>query len=133
MKTFRDPDGVHRPVAAYTHQIEVTGDERLLVLSGQVGMAEDGTVPTDPFEQLEVALDNVEANLAAAQMSMQDVVKLTFYLVGEMAAPRRQEAIARHLGGHKPCMTLIYVAALAAPRFRVEIDAWASRSTERLA
>jgi 2-iminobutanoate/2-iminopropanoate deaminase len=130
MKTFRNPDGVHAPVATYTHQIEIAGAERLLILSGQVGMAKDGTVPADPIDQLEIALANVDANLAAAQMTMHDIVKLTFYLVGEMSTPRRREVVAKHLGRHEPCMTLIYVAALAAPQYRVEIDAWASRSTD---
>jgi 2-iminobutanoate/2-iminopropanoate deaminase len=130
MKAFRNPESVHAPLAPYTHQIEITGSERLVVLSGQVGMTKDGAVPADPIDQLEIALTNVEANLAAAQMTMQDVVKLTFYLVGEIDTPRRREVVAKHLGGHEPCMTLIYVAALAAPQYRVEIDAWASRSTD---
>jgi len=33
---------------------------------------------------------------------------------------------ASSLKGHKPCMTLVVVAALAAPIFKVELDAWAS-------
>ena len=45
MKEFRNPEDIHEPVGAYTHQIEIRGNERLLVISGQVGMREDGTVP----------------------------------------------------------------------------------------
>jgi 2-iminobutanoate/2-iminopropanoate deaminase len=56
MKEYRNPSNVHQPVAAYTHQIEVRGPERLLILSGQVGMKEDGTVPDDPIQQLEAIL-----------------------------------------------------------------------------
>ena len=59
MKEYRNPADVHEPIAAYTHQIEVKGPERLLVLSGQVGKTEDGTVPDDPIEQLDVALENL--------------------------------------------------------------------------
>ena len=79
MKTFRNPAGVHAPVADYTHQIEVGPAERMLILSGQIGMKRDGTVPENPLEQLEVALENVFRNLEAAAMTPQDLLKLTFY------------------------------------------------------
>jgi enamine deaminase RidA (YjgF/YER057c/UK114 family) len=128
LKTSRNPDAIHPPLTTYAHQIEITGAERLLILSGQVGMRPDGTISSDPIEQIDVAMSNVVANLAAAEMTHSDIVKLTIYLVGEMNGPRRRETIANHLRGHNPCMTLVYVAALAAPEYRVEIDAWASAS-----
>ena len=129
MKKYRNPPNVHQPLAAYTHQIELSGPERLLFLSGQVGRKVDGTVPDDPIEQLDVALENLERNLHAAAMGTQDIVKLTFYLVGEMDAARRRDVIAARLQSHQPCMTLLFVAALASPIYRVEIDAWASSAT----
>ena len=129
MKKYRNPPNVHQPIAAYTHQIELSGSERLLILSGQVGRKADGTVPDDPVEQLDVALENLERNLHAAAMGIQDIVKLTFYLVGEMDAARRRDVIAARLQSHQPCMTLLFVAALASPIYKVEIDAWASSAT----
>lgn len=128
MKQARNPDDVHPPLAAYTHQIELSGAERLLILSGQVGARPDGSVPSDPLDQLEVAWDNIERNLWAAGMETSDLLKLTLYLVGDIDATRRREALARRLGGHKPCMTLLVVTALATPDLKVEIDAWASRT-----
>jgi enamine deaminase RidA (YjgF/YER057c/UK114 family) len=128
LKEYRNPPNVHPPIAAYTHQIEVKGPERLLILSGQVGRREDGAMPDDPIEQLDVALENVCRNLQAAKMEVQDILKLTFYLVGEMDATRRRDAIAARLKGHQPCMTLLFVASLASPLYKVEIDAWASRA-----
>jgi 2-iminobutanoate/2-iminopropanoate deaminase len=126
VKAYRNPPNIHPPLAAYTHQIEISGSERLLFLSGQVGASEDGVVPEDPIEQLELAMENVARNLQAAGMNVPDIVKLTFYLVGEMDTTRRRELIAAKLQGHKPCMTVLFVAALAAPVYKVEIDAWAS-------
>ncbi len=70
MKEFRNPQNVHQPLGSYSHQIEITGNERMLVLSGQVGIREDGTVPEDPIEQIEVALENIFRNLQAANMSV---------------------------------------------------------------
>jgi 2-iminobutanoate/2-iminopropanoate deaminase len=128
VKDYRNPPNVHQPIAAYTHQIELSGPERLLFLSGQVGRTVDGTVPDDPIEQLDLALENLERNLQAAAMGVPDIVKLTFYLVGEMDAARRRDVIAARLQSHRPCMTLLFVAALASPIYKVEIDAWASRA-----
>jgi 2-iminobutanoate/2-iminopropanoate deaminase len=128
MKEFRNPQDVHTPLGSYSHQIEVKGYERLLVISGQVGMRQDGTVPDDPLEQIEVAFENIFRNLSAAGMEVKDLIKITYYLVGEIDTAKRREVVLSKLQGHQPCSTLLYVAALASPIFRVEIDAWASRS-----
>ena len=128
MKQFRNPPDIHAPVAAYTHQIAISGSERLLILSGQVGMRQDGSISEDPIEQIEIAFDNLIRNLRAADMDVEDIVKLTLYLVGDMGGDRRRAAISAALGDHKPCMTLVYVAGLAAPIYKVELDAWASKA-----
>jgi enamine deaminase RidA (YjgF/YER057c/UK114 family) len=128
VKTQRDPVDVFPPLADYSHQIELSGDERLLVLSGQVGIDTEGDIPHDPIAQLELALENVRRNLAAARMDWGDLVKLTIYLVGEWDAEERRRVMAERLGDHRPCMTLVYVASLATPALKVELDGWASRA-----
>lgn len=126
MKEFRNPPDIHPPLGSYTHHIEISGNERMLILSGQVGMRQDGTVPEDPLEQIDIALENVFHNLRAANMDVKDIIKLTYYLVGEMDTAKRRQLVASRLQGHAPCSTLLYVAALASPIYKVEIDAWAS-------
>jgi 2-iminobutanoate/2-iminopropanoate deaminase len=128
MKEYRNPPNVHQPVGGYTHQVEIHGQERLLALSGQVGKRLDGSVPEDPIEQLDIALLNVERNLQAANMDVQDIFKMTLYFVGTIDGARRREVIASRLKGHQPCTTLLYIAALAAPIYKVEVDVWASRA-----
>jgi len=85
----------------------------------------DGTLLDDPVEQLEIALDNISKNLKAAGMEVRDMVKLTLYLVGSMDNEKRREVLSNWLDKHQPCMTLIYVASLASPILKVEIDAMA--------
>jgi enamine deaminase RidA (YjgF/YER057c/UK114 family) len=75
-----------------------------------------------------VALENIIHNLQTANMEVNDLVKLTFYLVGDMDAMKRGRMIASRLRGHRPCMTLLFVASLAAPFYKAEVDAWASRA-----
>lgn len=127
MKKFRNPNNVHKPLAAYCHQIELSSSERLLILSGQIGMHEDGSVPSDSIEQMQVALQNINRNLDAANMVVNDIVKLTIYLVGQMDADERRNILANYFQDHNPCMTLLFVAALGAPNLKVEIDVMASK------
>jgi len=130
MKEFRNPGNIHSPVAAYTHQIEVFGKNRWLVVSGQLGKDEKGIVPDDPIKQIEIAMDNITKNLHTANMDVKDLVKVVFYLVGDIDSSRRREAISKALNGHEPCMTMLYVVSLADPVFKVEIDAWACSDIE---
>ena len=128
MKEFRNPPDIHKPVDSYSHQIEIDSDEHLLVMSGQVGMRPDGTLPDDPLEQIDIAFENIFRNLRAAGMDVKDLIKIIYYLVGEIDTAKRREIVLSKLQGHQPCFTVLYVAALASPKFRVEIDAWASRA-----
>lgn len=128
MKSPRNPSTIHPPLGVYSHAIEVDGPARWLVMAGQVGREQDGKVPADPIEQLSLALENVRRNLEAGGMGVEDVVKVTWYLVGEMDAARRREVISRWLGDTRPASTLVVVAALASPEYRVEVDVWACRA-----
>jgi 2-iminobutanoate/2-iminopropanoate deaminase len=128
MKQPRNPDTIHAPLGRYVHQIEVTGEARMLFLAGQVGIRPDGSRPEDPVEQLGVALENVLANLQAAGFEPTDLVKITTYVVGEMDPAGRRAQLDRLLGAHVPTSTLVFVAALAAPAYKVEVDAWATRA-----
>lgn len=125
MNQFQNPETVHPPLAGYSHQVEITDVKRWLVLSGQVGMLVDGTLPVDPVEQFKTALDNIGNNLQAAGMDVRHVIKLTIYLVGKVDTDKRRKVLADWLGDHSPCSTLLYVAALATPDIKVEIDVWA--------
>jgi len=61
-------------------------------------------------------------------MDVKDIIKITYYLVGEFDTAKRRAVVLSKLQGHQPCSTLLYVAALASPAFRVEIDSWASHT-----
>src|SRR5262245_32905102 len=107
MKQPRNPETVHAPLGRYVHQIEVSGESRMLFLAGQVGIEPDGTVPADPVAQLRVALDNVMRNIEAAGFEATDVVKLTTYVVGAMDAAGRRAELDRVFGAHVTTSTLV--------------------------
>src|SRR5919201_3976120 len=59
----------------------IEGHKRLLVCSGQDAVDADGNSqhPDDMGAQLEMSIDNVEAVLAAADMTLATVVRLNVY------------------------------------------------------
>ena len=128
-KHARNPESIHAPTGRYVHQVEIENPAKLLFISGQVGMRPDGSVPEDTVEQLEVALENVVRNLEAAGLDRTDLVKaITYVVIGSpMDLSRRRATLERVFGDHIATSTLVYVAGLAAPEYKVEVDAWAAR------
>jgi enamine deaminase RidA (YjgF/YER057c/UK114 family) len=121
--TRSNPQAVRAP-AGYTHAIQVTGDYRRLIISGQVGIAPDGTVPTSPDGQIAQAFANLRAVLAAHEMTVANIVKTTAFLTDrELLASYRQARGALFGDNPPPASTLLFVAGLADPSWVVEIEA----------
>lgn len=79
-KTPINAEGAIKPVSRYHQATLVEQASRTLYISGQIPVAPDGTVP-DGFEaQARQVWANVEAQLAAAGMNLDNLVKVTFYL-----------------------------------------------------
>ena len=115
MKEFRNPQDVHQPLGSYSHQLEISGNERVLVLSGQIGVREDGTVPEDPLEQMDVAFENIFRNLRAANMDVKDIIKLTYYLVGEVDTAKRRELVVSNYRDISLAVPCCFVLAWQVP------------------
>jgi len=96
---------------------------RLLTLSGQVGIAVDGTVRPDFRSQCLQAMDNVEALLADMGAGLPDIVKITYYLTSAADLPLLTELRQqRWASSQPPAVTTLVVAALARPELAIEID-----------
>jgi 2-iminobutanoate/2-iminopropanoate deaminase len=108
---------------AYTPAIEVIDATRTLYISGQVGVARDGTIPTDFAEQCRLVWANIEAVLAEAGMTMANLVKLSNFLVSADDFAQFTQVRTGFLGSHKPTSTLLIVAGLAKPEWKVEVEA----------
>jgi 2-iminobutanoate/2-iminopropanoate deaminase len=108
----------------YSHATELTAGTRLLFVSGQFGIAPDGTLPEAFDAQARLAMANVEALLAASGMSKSNLVKLKFFLTRSTDAPALA-AIRRELwsASEPPAVTAIVVTALAKPEYLIEIEA----------
>ena len=122
--TFSNPATVHAPGSRYSHAALVEGPGRRLVMSGQVGIAPDGTVATGGQDQIAQALANLAAILAAHGMGPGNVVKMVVFLTDRSLIPAWRQERDKFLGGtHAPASTLLVVAGLADPRFVFEVEA----------
>ena len=65
------------PAGQYTQAVEVTAATRTLYISGQVGVAADGSIPADAEAQSALAWRNLQAQLRAAGMGIENLVKIT--------------------------------------------------------
>jgi enamine deaminase RidA (YjgF/YER057c/UK114 family) len=98
------------PAGQYTQAVEVTGASRTLYLSGQVGIAADGSVPED-----------AEAQLRAAGMEIENLVKITTIVRHPADIAKVRAGRAAVLGAHRPASTLI-VGGLSNPAWKVEVE-----------
>jgi len=120
--TRSNPSTVRAPTG-YTHAIEVKHPDRWLVISGQVGMAPDGTIPDSGEGQIAQALANLRAALEANGMTVTNLVKVTVFLTDRDLLLAFRAARSAVFGDHAPASTLLFVAGLADPSFVVEIEA----------
>ncbi len=123
----RNPKNVHEPVGPYVHQIEIPEKTKLLNLSGQIGMDLQKNIPATVEEQFKLALKNIDLNLQEVGVSRKNITKLVLYFVDELDSKARGDILLDFFGESLPCCTLIYVKALATPKIKVEIDAWAAQ------
>jgi len=120
--TRSNPPTVGQPTG-YTHAVEIKGDARRLIISGQVGMAADGTVPGSGEAQVAQAFANLRAVLIANDMGVENIVKTTVFLTDRDLLAAFRAARGAVFGDNVPASTLLFVAGLADPRFMVEIEA----------
>lgn len=112
----------------FNHGHEITGPARTLYVAGQVSLDDDGQLvhEGDLAGQVSKSIDNIEAVLNAANMSLSDVVRLTIYTtdVDEMLA--NYDRLRRfNDAGANYVSTLLGVARLAFPQLLVELEATA--------
>ena len=121
------PGGIHPPLARYAHATEVPAGARWLVLSGQLGIAADGTVPADALGQATICFENIIAILEEASMEVSDLVRLTTYLTDEADLKGYMQVRDRFVADPPPASTLLVVNSFSKKQFKVEIEAIAAK------
>ncbi len=112
----------------FNHGHEVTGAERTLYLAGQVSLDDEGKLvhDGDMVGQINKSIDNIEAVLGAAGMTLANVVRLNVYTTDVDGLLENAAALGRlNEAGCQYTSTLLGVARLAFPELLVELEATA--------
>jgi enamine deaminase RidA (YjgF/YER057c/UK114 family) len=136
VELIKRPAGLGEPLGRYSH-ISIATGTRIVTVAGQVGITSSGDLAGDGSvsAQTRQALENIATALRSADLGVQDIFKLTTYLVG--AANIAEFMQARTTAFQKlfpderyPPNTLLVVAALVEERFAVEVEALAVQAAE---
>jgi enamine deaminase RidA (YjgF/YER057c/UK114 family) len=119
--------GVAAKIGSYSDAMLTQPNLRWLMTAGTPGMAPDGTTPEGITAQAEQAWKNIVAMLEKAGMTVNDLVKVTHYLVRSEDIKPYVDVRKRFLGDARPASMLLVVPALVRPEFLVEIEACAAR------
>jgi 2-iminobutanoate/2-iminopropanoate deaminase len=119
----------HQPVnpteMSYAQAHEVTNASRLLFISGQVPVDNDDHVPPDFKSQCRLAWANVEAQLKAAGMTLDNLVKVTTFLSDRRYCLENSEVRTEVLEKRSPALTIIITGIFDAA-WLLEIEAIAA-------
>jgi enamine deaminase RidA (YjgF/YER057c/UK114 family) len=114
-------EGIYPATGDYVHALEVRGASRLLFVSGTMGLDAAGRPPATLDEQLELVWSNIRTILASAELTVDNVVRLTSYLTDAAYAEANARARVEALGGRLVPTTAIVVETLD-PGWLVEIE-----------
>ena len=118
---------MRQPPGPWSNGIEVKAGARHLFTCGLVGVRPDGAPEVGIEAQTVRIFENILLLLGEAGMDMGDVVKITSYLLDLGEQPAYAKARAPYLGAARPAMTLLGVAQLAHPAYRLEVEVVAAK------
>jgi 2-iminobutanoate/2-iminopropanoate deaminase len=125
LMTPRSPTTGIYPADDYVHAMEVTGAQRLLFVSGTMGLDGKGNAPQGLEHQLALLWSNIRRILAEADMTTGNIVRVTGYLRHASFAEANARARLEALGERRVPTTAIVVETLL-PEWLVEIEAIAA-------
>jgi 2-iminobutanoate/2-iminopropanoate deaminase len=118
----RNPtEGIYRATDDYVHAIEVQGANRLLFVSGTMGLDVNGVPGKTVDAQLQLIWANIRTISATSNMSVDNIVRLSSYLTDGAYAEANARARVAALGGRVIPTTAIIVKTLVS-EWLVEIE-----------
>lgn len=120
------PTAIHRPLAPYSHGIEVPAGSRLVLCSGQVGIGPDEVIPPDCAGQAAICFASIRAILEKAGMGLEHIVRVNAFVTGRQHLQPYMQVRDSLFSEPFPASTLMIVSGFARPEFVVEIEAIAA-------
>jgi 2-iminobutanoate/2-iminopropanoate deaminase len=110
------------PKTGYAQALEVSGHSRALFISGQTPVDKDGKAPAGFAAQCRLAWRNVEAQLEAAGMTLDNIVKHTTFLADRKYGLENRAIRNEVLAGREPALT-VFVCDIFDAEWLLEIEA----------
>jgi 2-iminobutanoate/2-iminopropanoate deaminase len=114
-----------RPLGGYVQAMQVTSASRLLFISGQVPDDVDGSTPTEFEDQARLIWKNLIAQLTAADMTLDNLVKVTFFLSDRKYIDGYRKVRQEVLQGREIALTTI-ITGIFDEKWLMEIEAIAA-------
>jgi enamine deaminase RidA (YjgF/YER057c/UK114 family) len=124
MKPINAPDAP-QPLGGYVQAMEVIGATRTLYISGQIPQAADGSVPQRFEDQARLVWENVIAQLHAADMTLDNLVKVTIFLSDRKYTADYRKVRQEVLQGRQIGLTTI-ITGIFDEKWLLEIEAIAA-------
>jgi enamine deaminase RidA (YjgF/YER057c/UK114 family) len=105
-------EGVYAATDDYVHAMEVRGTGRLLFVAGTMGLDPAGKPGADLDEQLDLIWSNIRTILTSADMTVDNIVRLTSYLRDPAYAEANAAARTAALRGRRIPTTAIVATTL---------------------
>lgn len=119
--THNPTDGIYPTGGSWAHAIEVREPRRIVYVAGTMGLDPEGVPGTTLDEQLDLVWSNIRRILAEADMTMDNVVRVTSYLRDVAFAGPNGDARVAALGGRAVPTTAIVVQTLE-PDWLIELE-----------
>jgi 2-iminobutanoate/2-iminopropanoate deaminase len=118
----RNPtQGIYPATSDYVHAMEVRNPARLLYVAGTMGLDENGVAGKSLGEQLDLIWRNIRTILASADMTVDNIVRLTSYLREPAYAEENAKARVKALNG-RVIPTIGIVAQTLSSDWLVEVE-----------
>jgi len=118
----RNPtQGIYPATSDYVHAMEVREPKRFLYVAGTMGLDQNGLAGKSLAEQLDLIWRNIRAILASADMTVDNIVRLTSYLRDPAYAEENAKARVKALNG-RVIPTIGIVAQTLSSDWLVEIE-----------
>ena len=119
--------GVAAKLGKYSDAIEVSTGARWLYTFGTPGLLEDGSLPTDFETQAELAWKSIIAMLHAADMDVEDIVKINQSLLRREDLESYRKIRNAYLGDVRPASMLSFISELVMPGMLIELEVVAAK------
>jgi len=121
--------GVAEQIGKYSDAIETAPNLRWLFTSGTPGLLHDKQLPPNITDQAELAWKHILDILHSANMTVDDIVKVTQYLTRASDIADYAKVRSRVLGDARPAFMLLVVPQLIWPEVLLEIEVVAAKAT----